>query len=55
VEPAGGAKGPWQKVLHALQEPFKRIGARDTRSRGGKKTKNGARKRKTLAIKRTLR
>lgn len=43
VEPAGGAKGPWQKVLHALQEPFKRIGARDTRSRGGKKTKNGAR------------
>ncbi len=43
VEPAGGARGPWQKVLHALQEPFKRVGARDTRSKDGKKTKNGAR------------
>lgn len=25
VEPAGGAKTPWQKVLHALQAPWKRI------------------------------
>ncbi len=23
VEPLGGAVGPWQKVLHALQAPFK--------------------------------
>ena len=25
VEPLGGAVTPWQKVLHALQEPFKAI------------------------------
>ena len=25
VEPCGGAVTPWQKVLHALQEPFKAI------------------------------
>ena len=25
VEPAGGAVTPWQKVLHALQEPFKDV------------------------------
>ena len=31
VEPKGGARGPWQKVLHALQEPFKRASAHDER------------------------
>lgn len=25
VEPTGGAQTPWQKVLHALQAPFKRL------------------------------
>lgn len=25
VEPVGGAVTPWQRVLHALQEPFKRL------------------------------
>lgn len=25
VEPVGGAVTPWQKVLHALQEPFKAV------------------------------
>ncbi|MBQ9493565.1 MAG: YqeG family HAD IIIA-type phosphatase [Oscillibacter sp.] len=25
VEPCGGAVTPWQKVLHALQEPFKAV------------------------------
>ena len=25
VEPVGGAVTPWQKVLHALQEPFKMV------------------------------
>jgi len=25
VEPLGGAVTPWQKVLHALQAPFKRF------------------------------
>ena len=35
VEPKGGARGPWQKVLHALQEPFKRASANDRRT-GGK-------------------
>ena len=25
VEPCGGAVTPWQKVLHALQEPFKEV------------------------------
>ena len=28
VEPAGGANTPWQKVLHALQAPWKRAAAR---------------------------
>lgn len=28
VEPKGGAKTLWQKVLHALQEPFKNIARR---------------------------
>lgn len=28
VEPAGGAKTPWQKVLHALQAPWKQIAVR---------------------------
>ncbi len=32
VEPLGGAVGPWQKVLHALQAPFKAV----CRRRGGK-------------------
>ena len=31
-EPKGGARGPWQKVLHALQEPFKRASAHDERT-----------------------
>ena len=33
VEPKGGALGPWQKVLHALLEPFKRASAHDERTR----------------------
>lgn len=33
VEPKGGALGPWQKVLHAMQEPFKRASAHDERTR----------------------
>ena len=41
VEPLGGAVTPWQKVLHALQAPFKAV----CRSRGektdGKKPANG--------------
>lgn len=32
VEPRGGALGPWQKVLHVLQEPFKRASAHDERT-----------------------
>lgn len=32
VEPKGGALGPWQKVLHAMQEPFKRACGRDERA-----------------------
>ena len=28
VEPRGGAVSPWQKVLHGLQSPFKRISER---------------------------
>ncbi len=32
VEPKGGAVGPWQKVLHALQEPFKRMSGCDRRT-----------------------
>ena len=30
VEPCGGAVTPWQKVLHALQEPFKAVCRRRT-------------------------
>ena len=33
VEPAGGAVGPWQRVLHALQEPFKRKSRHDERKK----------------------
>lgn len=33
VEPAGGAVGPWQKVLHALQAPFKAASAHDERKK----------------------
>ncbi len=33
VEPLGGAVRPWQKVLHALQAPFKAVSRR--RDRGG--------------------
>ena len=33
VEPKGGAHSALQKVLHALQEPFKRACGRDERSR----------------------
>ena len=33
VEPAGGAVGPWQKVLHAMQEPFKTASEHDTRKK----------------------
>lgn len=32
VEPKGGALGLWQKVLHAMQEPFKRASAHDERT-----------------------
>ncbi len=34
VEPAGGAVTAWQKVLHALQAPFKRLCGEDHRSGG---------------------
>ncbi|MEI3347203.1 MAG: YqeG family HAD IIIA-type phosphatase [Dysosmobacter sp.] len=37
VEPAGGAVTPWQKVLHALQAPFKAV---CRRRRGLKNEKN---------------
>lgn len=33
VEPAGGAVGPWQKVLHAMQEPFKDVRRRRDREK----------------------
>lgn len=33
VEPKGGAVGPWQKVLHALQEPFKCACTHDLRGK----------------------
>ena len=33
VEPAGGAAGPWQKVLHAMQQPFKASSAHDERKK----------------------
>lgn len=32
VEPKGGAHSTWQKVLHTMQEPFKRACAHDRRS-----------------------
>ena len=32
VEPRGGAVGVWQKVLHAMQEPFKRASGHDERT-----------------------
>ena len=31
VEPKGGPCGAWNRVLHALQEPFKRMSPRDQR------------------------
>nr|MCR5826381.1 HAD hydrolase-like protein [Oscillospiraceae bacterium] len=31
VEPKGGPVGAWNHVLHALQEPFKRMSAQDRR------------------------
>ena len=33
VEPAGGAAGRWQKVLHAMQEPFKAKASHDERKK----------------------
>ncbi len=33
VEPKGGPVGTWNHVLHALQEPFKRLCARDQRAK----------------------
>ena len=36
VEPAGGAVTAWQKVLHALQVPFKAVCRRRMEKRGGK-------------------
>lgn len=33
VEPKGGPQGTWNRVLHALQEPFKRRSAHDVRRR----------------------
>lgn len=32
VEPKGGPVGAWNRVLHALQEPFKRLSPHDGRS-----------------------
>ena len=32
VEPKGGPVGVWNRVLHAMQEPFKRTSPRDCRS-----------------------
>ena len=37
VEPKGGPVGPWNRVLHALQEPFKRACVHDERGKTGKK------------------
>ena len=36
VEPLGGAVGPWQKVLHALQAPVKGLCRENTLRRGKK-------------------
>ena len=33
VEPKGGPVGAWNHVLHAMQEPFKRLSGQDQRSR----------------------
>ena len=38
VEPLGGAVGPWQKVLHALQAPVKGL-CRENTLRSGKKNR----------------
>lgn len=35
VEPKGGARSAWQKVLHLLQEPFKRASGHDMRRADG--------------------
>ncbi len=32
VEPKGGTPGLWQRVLHAMQEPFKRMSGHDERT-----------------------
>ena len=36
VEPLGGAVGPWQRVLHALQAPVKGLCRENTLRRGKK-------------------
>ena len=36
VEPLGGAVGPWQKVLHTLQAPFKSLCRENFRKQGEK-------------------
>ena len=41
VEPRGGAVTAWQKVLHALQAPFKAACRRRTGNNEGKKPTNG--------------
>lgn len=41
VEPLGGAVTPWQKVLHALQAPFKAVCRRRVEKSRGKKPTNG--------------
>ena len=33
VEPKGGPDGAWNRVLHTLQEPFKRRSAHDARKK----------------------
>ena len=40
VEPAGGAVTAWQKVLHALQAPFKAVCRRRMEKSGGKNREN---------------
>ena len=41
VEPLGGAVTPWQRVLHALQAPFKALCRRREEKSSGKKPANG--------------
>ena len=41
VEPRGGAVTAWQKVLHALQAPFKAVCRRRAEKNAGKKPTNG--------------